>query len=135
MQREFFDLGKGFSVVADEIRDLSQGTQKSSAGIREALQLLEDTSDKMTVSKNLVLFGTMINLSAGGFAFSCKAQELADAIGEKLELHIENFEFLGEETLPGVVICSSNNDVFSVGCRMPSDHARIEEYVRKKMGL
>lgn len=75
MQREFFDLGKGFSVVAD-------------------------------------------------------------AIGEKLELHIENFEFLGEETLPGVVIRSSNNDsVFSVGCRMPSDHARIEGYVRKKMGL
>lgn len=75
MQREFFDLGKGFSVVAD-------------------------------------------------------------AIGEKLELHIEDFEFLGEETLPGVVIRSSNNDgVFSVGCRMPSDHARIEEYVRKKMGL
>ena len=97
---------------------------------------MKNSCEIKILSKNLVLFGTMINLSAGGFAFSCKAQELADAIGEKLELHIENFEFLGEETLPGVVIRSSNNDgVFSVGCRMPSDHARIEEYVRKKMGL
>lgn len=44
------EQGKGFAVVADEIRNLSLGTQTSSASIMQALQLLEDTSDKMTES-------------------------------------------------------------------------------------
>jgi len=86
-------------------------------------------------SKNLALIGTMVNLSAGGFAFSCKAKELADVIGEKVELHIREFELLGEESLQGVIIRSSDNDgVFSVGCRMSSDYAKIDEYVKRRLG-
>lgn len=83
-------------------------------------------------SKNLVLFGTMVNISAGGFAFSCKSNELADVIGEKVELAIDGFELLQEEVLEGVIIRSSENDgVFCVGCRLDSDHAEIAEYVEK----
>lgn len=44
------DAGKGFAVVADEIRNLSMGTQDSSARILGALSNLEETSDKMTQS-------------------------------------------------------------------------------------
>ncbi len=44
------EAGKGFAVVAEEIRKLSEGTQVSSASIREALQQLEKTSERMTES-------------------------------------------------------------------------------------
>lgn len=44
--------GKGFSVVADEIRTLSEGTQKSAASIMEALKNLSDTAQKMSASIN-----------------------------------------------------------------------------------
>lgn len=51
------EAGRGFSVVADEIRDLSSGTQTSSESIMDALHHLEETSDKMikSVSKTLEL--------------------------------------------------------------------------------
>ena len=44
------DAGRGFSVVAEEIRNLSIGTQQSSEKIMDALKLLEVTSEKMTES-------------------------------------------------------------------------------------
>lgn len=87
------------------------------------------------LSKNQVLFGSMANISAGGFAFMCRAKELADVIGERVSVTIEGFELLQGEALHGRVIRSSDNDgVFCVGCRLHDDHAGIEEYVRKRMG-
>lgn len=47
--------GKGFAVVAEEIRNLSMGTKNSSGSIMEALNLLEETSDKMTESITTIL--------------------------------------------------------------------------------
>lgn len=44
------EAGKGFAVVADEIRNLSMGTQSSSGRILSALEHLEETADKMTLS-------------------------------------------------------------------------------------
>lgn len=44
------EAGKGFAVVADEIRNLSMGTKNSSGRILNALQNLEDTSERMNES-------------------------------------------------------------------------------------
>lgn len=44
------EAGKGFAVVAEEIRSLSMGTQSSSSRIRDALERLEETADKVTHS-------------------------------------------------------------------------------------
>lgn len=44
------EAGKGFAVVADEIRNLSMETQSSSSRIMAALEHLEQTSEKMTLS-------------------------------------------------------------------------------------
>lgn len=44
------ESGRGFSVVADEIRNLSDGTKQSSASIMNALEVLGITSDNMTTS-------------------------------------------------------------------------------------
>ena len=88
------------------------------------------------LSKDQILFGAMVNISAGGFAFMCRAKELADVIGEKVAVTIDGFELLQGEALHGRIIRSSDNDgVFFVGCQMNSDHAEIEEYVRKRMGI
>lgn len=96
---------------------------------------MENSCEIRIKSRNLILFGTMINISAGGFAFSCRAKELADAVGEQVELVIVGFDLLQEEALQGVIIRSSDNDgILNVGCRMPVDHVGIEEYVRKCLG-
>lgn len=85
------------------------------------------------LSKNLTLKGQMVNISAGGFAFACRAKELADAIGEKIKLTIDGFDLLKGEPLNGIIIRSSDNDgTFFVGCRMPSDHEEIAQYVERK---
>lgn len=57
------EQGKGFAVVADEIRNLSLGTQTSSSSIMQALQLLEETSDKMTESITAIV--KLIEVSLG----------------------------------------------------------------------
>lgn len=60
------EAGRGFAVVADQIRKLSEGTQVSSASIRDALEKLELTSEKMTssITKTLKLIAaTMENVN------------------------------------------------------------------------
>ncbi|MBR2409557.1 MAG: PilZ domain-containing protein [Lachnospiraceae bacterium] len=85
--------------------------------------------------KELRLFGNMINISAGGFAFLCKDKALADVIGAKVELSVEEFDLLKDEVLNGIIIRSSDNEgAFSVGCRLTADHKGIEEYVKLHMG-
>ncbi len=51
------ESGKGFTVVANEIRELSSGTKNSSERIMNALAHLEETSEKMleAVTKTIVL--------------------------------------------------------------------------------
>lgn len=49
------EAGKGFSVVADEIRNLSDGTKQSSASIMNALDVLGSTSDNMTASMERII--------------------------------------------------------------------------------
>ena len=44
------EAGKGFAVVAGQIQNLSMGTKTSSGRIRDALDHLEETSEKMTES-------------------------------------------------------------------------------------
>lgn len=51
------EAGRGFSVVADEIRNLSTNTKESSGEIRNALERLEETSESMmnSIEKTLEL--------------------------------------------------------------------------------
>lgn len=67
------EAGRGFSVVADEIRSLSTNTRDSSYEIRSALERLEETSNEMTdsIAETLELIQltieklTQINTSVG----------------------------------------------------------------------
>lgn len=78
--------------------------------------------------------GNVVNISAGGFAFSSAAREFADGLGEQVEIAIQNFEPLKGETLKGIIIRSTDdNGKYIVGCRMPEDNMKIRDYVQERM--
>ena len=72
------DAGRGFSVVANEIRSLSEDTKSSSDSIMTALNRLEDTSAKMTesISKTISLISeVMIQVEAVGNSVAVIAED------------------------------------------------------------
>lgn len=83
---------------------------------------------------NHVMEGKLVNISAGGFAFACSDNELANTQGEMVEITIKNFELLKGKSITGVIIRSSNdNGKYIVGCRMPEDNVVIQNYVNEKI--
>lgn len=78
--------------------------------------------------------GTLLNISAGGFAFESKAQEFVNAIGEVVELTVYNFDLLKGKVLAGVVIRSTDNKgTYIVGGRLLEDNKEILEYVKERI--
>ena len=76
----------------------------------------------------------MVNLSANGFAIATRAEQIGAAKGREIEIKIEGFDLLKEQTLTGHIIRVSNNDgEFILGCRMPEDYLDIRDYVNQKM--
>ena len=78
--------------------------------------------------------GNMVNISAGGFAFACKDDRFADAVGEQVQLIIHDFTLLHEKPLTGIIIRSTNDEgTYIIGCRMLQDNTDILAYVSAKM--
>nr|MBP3599175.1 PilZ domain-containing protein [Eubacterium sp.] len=78
--------------------------------------------------------GTMVNLSAGGYAFACDADEFANPIGRQIELSIHGSDFTAINPLPATIIRSTNDHgTYIVGCRMPIDNLMIRDYVAERM--
>lgn len=75
--------------------------------------------------------GQMINLSAGGFAFSVCDNFFASAIGSDITLSIPDLPVENARQLEGHIIRSTDDEnIFIVGCRMPEDNTAVEQYVR-----
>lgn len=86
------------------------------------------------LSGNKLLNGRMVNISAGGYAFSCKEDDFSSLIGEKVQVKIGNFDLLQDKALQGTIIRASNdNGTYIVGCRMAEDNELILKYVNEKM--
>lgn len=78
--------------------------------------------------------GKMLNISAGGYAFACSAEEFADAIGKQVELTIDGLDFSNGEPLKGVIIRSTDDEkTYIVGCRMLEDNMKIRDYVSRRI--
>ena len=76
----------------------------------------------------------MINISAGGFAFSSEEREFAESIGKQVELTIHNFDLVDSKPLKGIIIRSTDDDGnYIVGCRMLEDNLQISEYVKARV--
>ena len=75
--------------------------------------------------------GQMINISAGGFAFSVRDNFFSSAIGSDITLSIPDLPVENARQLEGHIIRSTDNEnVFIVGCRMPEDNTAVEQYVQ-----
>lgn len=85
-------------------------------------------------SKNRTYNGRVVNISAGGFAFSCRDADFANAVGEQVELAISDFPLLKGEALKGIIIRSTDDrGTYVIGCRMSEDHIGIMNYVKERM--
>ncbi len=83
--------------------------------------------------KKLSVKGSMINLSAGGFAFESKESVFANAAGECVYLTISNFPLLNGKPLAGIIVrTTKENGKYMVGCRMLYDSKEIKAYVEKE---
>ncbi len=79
---------------------------------------------------DILCCGTMVNISANGFAFTVKESAFADLKGSEVSVEIDDLAVLDGEYLIGNIIrCSNNDGEYVVGCRMPVDNKAIEEYV------
>lgn len=78
--------------------------------------------------------GSMDNISANGFAFLTKDAFFKDHKGADLSIHIHNFDLADHDRFAGRVIrCSNNNGMYIVGCQMPEDDLRLDDYIKEKL--
>ena len=85
-------------------------------------------------SKNNTFNGKMVNISAGGFAFSCTAPEFAACVGETVELKVADLDILSGKKIIGVVIRSTDNKgSYIVGGRLLEDDLVIRDYVKARV--
>ena len=76
--------------------------------------------------------GTMVNISANGFAFQTRETEFADCKGENIIVKVPDFPVEQGRVLEGTIIRSTDNaGNHIVGCRMPEDRIEIGNYVSR----
>ncbi len=76
--------------------------------------------------------GKMVNISANGFAFAVDDAIFSHIKGKDVVVDIDDFKLLGNKSIIGCVIRSSDNDgEYIVGCRMPEDNEIIKAYISK----
>lgn len=82
--------------------------------------------------KDITVGGRMVNISAGGFAFSSRDNALKDAKEKNITLKISKFDLESASVLQGCIIRVTDNDgEYIVGCRMFEEREDILEYVKK----
>ena len=108
------EAGRGFSVVADEIRNLSDGTKQSSASIMDALSVLGSTSDKMTESIERI-----IDLIA-------TAVTEIEQVGESVQAISKDSRQLGENITN---ISSAMNEVETSNIRLVDNMNEINDII------
>ena len=91
---------------------------------------LENPCEIKIKSKDLILFGRMVNISAGGFAFASNDDKLKNAKGKTLQLKIANCPIHTVTLLQGTIIRVTDNEgQYIVGCRLLEERDDIMRYV------
>jgi len=119
---------------AEKYQLILEGSPKVLNRRRHPRLSLDNHCQILIKSKNRSFGGKMVNISAGGFAFSCSASEFADCVGETVELKIENLDILTGRVLTGVIIRSTDNKgSYIVGGRLLEDDLDILNYVKARV--
>ncbi len=78
------------------------------------------------------IYGRMVNISAGGFAFSTQEAQIENKKGSFISLTVDNFNVVDKGRLDGTIIrITKNENTYYLGCRMHEDSKEIYEYVEK----
>lgn len=119
---------------SDKYRLVLEGNPKVLNRRRHPRLSIDNHCQILMKAKNRSFGGKMINISAGGFAFSCSAEEFASCVGELVELKIENLDVLNGKALTGVIIRSTDNKgTYIVGGRLLEDNLDILNYVKARV--
>lgn len=79
--------------------------------------------------------GTMINISANGFAFATRHERFANLIGKLVRVSVPDFVLPEARQLEGRIIRSTDNEgEYIIGCRMLEDNVAICNYVKQHKG-
>lgn len=107
-----------------------EGNPKVVKRRKQARVSMKNSCEILIKDRGLSMKGSMVNLSAGGFAFTSKAPAFANAVGESVQIIISNFPILNGRPLEGIVIRSfEEKGSYFVGCRMLYDSKEIKAYV------
>ncbi len=95
---------------------------------------MKNECDIVLKASNKTFKGTMVNISASGYAFACRSKDFEEVVGENVELMIHDFPVINGKSLTGTVIRSTNdNGNYIVGCRMLENNRDIQRYVEKQL--
>lgn len=128
------EAGRGFNVVADEIRNLSDGTNQSSASIMSALDVLSATSDNMTASIERIIeliAKTVEKIEAVGESVSAISSDSV-VLGTNVNNINQSIEEVEASNLQLVENMNSVNDVMSSIVGKIEETATSSETMRSK---
>lgn len=113
---------------------LTEGNPKVVSRRMQERLPLRNSCDILLVKNGQSFKGKMVNISAGGFAFSSSASEFAGSEGSKVEIRIHNADAVLSHPLQGTVMRSAmNQGLYIVGCKMAAKSPEIEQYVEMRM--
>ncbi|MGN1085250.1 MAG: methyl-accepting chemotaxis protein, partial [Lachnospiraceae bacterium] len=74
----------------------------------------------------------MVNISAGGFAFTSSAKELQASKSKRIRVQVDDFDVMKGKDMEGTIIRVTDNEgTYIVGCRMFDDNMDIFHYVER----
>ncbi len=127
------DVAVKYSKEYAECYQIQVDGKPKAVNRRKHPRLAINNSCKILVkSTNRTYVGKMLNISAGGYAFSSRDSAFAEIVGEEIEVTIQDFDVSKKEVLSAVIMRSINEDgMYIVGCRMSEEDMEIKKYVAK----
>lgn len=87
---------------------------------------ISNTCEIKTTDASVSAKGTMVNISAGGYAFKTADKKVANSKDAMVKLVIDDFPpFKGSEVAGRVLRMSENNQEFTFGCQTYNEHLEV----------
>lgn len=115
-----------YSILLDKNPRVENRRKHPRLSVSNACAIIFDDED-------ISIIGRMVNISAGGFAFSSRDEALKAAKEKNVTLKISKFDLESATVLHGCIIrVTDNNGEYIVGCRMFEEREDIKEYVNSR---
>lgn len=96
--------------------------------------VIDNSCQVQVLDSNYHIKGTMKNICANGFCFMIKDEVFDSKKGQKVQIHIEDFDVPNCDALQGEILrITQCEGYYTVGGRFTKDHAAIAQYVNQKL--